>query len=146
MDLLSMDTILAIFACCDETDLARLRCVCRSFKAVIDTPLYPLLTNLPDFTKAGKKHHGNVLVRFLHRSKVGLDEGALVRRFKRWMRHTNNVSFGKFVHRMARSVRKHDMLHDVLHDTWYRDINTIHESAYGDALYRAITQYVHSLV
>jgi len=146
MDALSMDTILCIFSCLDETDLARLRCVCHTFKAIIDAPVYPLRIYLYNFTRASQKQHGTVLVRFLHRSTVGLKEGVLVRRFKRWMRHTNNVSFGKYVHRMARSVRKHDMLHDVIHDTWYRDINENHESMYGDALYKAITRYIHSLV
>lgn len=145
MDVIPMDMLLEIFSHLNEPDLARLRCVNTFFKSVVDAPVHPLVVSLHSYQQASTKRHGKTLVRFLHRSKVGLDEGLLVRRFKRWMGHTNNVSFGKYVYRMAKSVQKHDILFEVLHQTPYRYVTPKHEQEYAKVLFDAVTLYIHSL-
>lgn len=142
---LSMDTTLLILSKLDEPDLARLRCVNTVFRDLIDTPVYPLQTLLSTYTTTFAKRHGHVLVRFLYRAKVGLEEGVLVRRFKRWMRHTKGISFGKYVYRMAKSVHKVQPLYDIIHHVQYRAIDATHELMYGGMLYTCIMKYVHDI-
>lgn len=141
MDGLNMDCLLELFSWCEVEDLARLRCVNKLFKSTIDESLYPLNSIIHQCTSIYSTHattpkHGQLLIRFMTRSYIGLEEGFLVRRFKRWLSHKKNVSFGKLVYKMSKTIQPGDIVHDVIHHKY-----TVSMEKHASSLLSAIQMY-----
>ena len=119
MECLDDDCLLEILSHLEETDLARVRCVSHHFKTLVDAEQYPLVTMVDAcrevYSNQGNQRTGMMLIRFLMRSKIGYREGLLVRRFRRWLSHKKNVSFGKQVFKFAKSIGKGSVLYDFVH-------------------------------
>lgn len=118
--ILPKDCLMEILSHCDEVELARMRCVCRSLKDTIDKNEYPLQETLVDTCKAifvaqESQYIRKMMIRFLMRAKKGYQEGCLVKRLKRWLSHKKSVSFGKIVHKFSKSIEKGSIIHDFIH-------------------------------
>lgn len=118
--ILPKDCLMEIFSHCDEVELARMRCVCHTFKNIVDKQEYPLQTSLVDtcraiFVAQESQYVRKMMIRFLMRAKKGYQEGCLVRRVKRWLSHKKNVSFGKVVHKFSKTIEKGSVIYDHIH-------------------------------
>lgn len=123
MDGINLDCMLEILSKCEVADLARLRCVNTTLKNIIDESLHPLESIIHQCTyvyhnNKEQPKYGQLLVRFMTRAHIGLSEGSLVRRFKRWLSHKKNVSFGKIVHKMAKTIQPGNVIHDCIHQKY----------------------------
>lgn len=140
MNSLNDDCLLEILSRLEETDLARMRCVTRHFRTLVDSQHYPLHTMVDAcrevYSNQENQRTGMLLIRFLMRSRIGFKDGLLVRRFRRWLSHKKNVSFGKQAFKFAKTIQKGSTLYDFL----YTKYDFLMEKRAVD-LFDAIKQY-----
>lgn len=143
--ILPKDCLIEILSHCDEIDLARMRCVSRTFKSIIDSSEYPLQSSLMDICKTifdtqESTYHAWKMIRFLMRAKVGYQSGCLVKRFKRWLSHKKSVSFGKVVYKFSKTIRRGCEIYDFVHHKY-----DTHMEKRACELFKEIQNYLISL-